>query len=45
MSFSDFDPAEFLGASRAAAAVREQIADFLARHGTEHPPPPILLRG
>jgi transcriptional regulator with GAF, ATPase, and Fis domain len=56
MSFSDLDPAvatrvlreigrEFLGASRAAAAVREQIADFLARHGTEHPPPSILLRG
>jgi DNA-binding NtrC family response regulator len=55
MSLSDFDPAvarhvlleisqEFLGASRAAAAVREQISDFLARHGTEHPPP-ILLRG
>jgi len=31
--------------SRAAAAVRKQIADFLARHGTDHPPPPILLRG
>src|SRR5713101_5629507 len=56
MSFSDLDPAvarhvlreigqEFLGASRAAAAVREQIADCLARHGTEHPPPPILLHG
>jgi transcriptional regulator with PAS, ATPase and Fis domain len=45
MSVSDFDPAEFLGASRAAAAVREQIADVLACHGTEHPPPPILLRG
>jgi len=56
MSLSDFDPAvarhllreigqEFLGQSRVAAAVREQIADFLARHGTEHPPPSILLRG
>jgi len=55
MSFSERDPAVarhilrqigqgFLGESRAAAAVREQIADFLARHGTEHPPP-ILLRG
>jgi transcriptional regulator with PAS, ATPase and Fis domain len=36
---------EFLGESRAAAVVREQIADFLARHATEHPPPPILFRG
>jgi len=56
MSPSEADPAVprhvlreiergFLGESRAAAAVREQIADFLARHGTEQPPPPILLRG
>src|SRR5689334_6268435 len=56
MSLSDLDPAvatrvlreigqEFLGESRAAAAVREQIANFLARHHTAHPPPSILLRG
>jgi transcriptional regulator with AAA-type ATPase domain len=56
MSRADLDPAVarrflreigqgFLGDSRAATAVREQIADFLARHGTEHPPLPILLRG
>jgi DNA-binding NtrC family response regulator len=36
---------DFLGESRPAVAVREQIADFLARHATENPPPPILLRG
>ncbi len=35
----------FLGESSAAAGVREQIADFLARYGTKRPPPPILLRG
>jgi DNA-binding NtrC family response regulator len=35
----------FLGTSRAAAAVREQIVAFLARHAAEQPPPPILLRG
>ena len=35
----------FLGESRAAVAVREHVADFLARHSTEDPPPPILLRG
>jgi DNA-binding NtrC family response regulator len=34
-----------LGKSRAANDVRKRIADFLARHGTEHPPPPILFRG
>lgn len=51
MSPSDLDSAvtghlaHFLGKSRAAAGVRKRIADFLARHGTEHPPPPILLRG
>ena len=56
MSFSNPDPdvarhvlreigQGFLGESRAAIAVREQIVDFLARHTNEHPPPPILLRG
>jgi DNA-binding NtrC family response regulator len=35
----------FLGESRAAVAVREQVADFLARHSTDDPPPPILLHG
>jgi DNA-binding NtrC family response regulator len=35
----------FLGESRAAVSVREQVADFLARHSTEDPPPPILLSG
>jgi transcriptional regulator with PAS, ATPase and Fis domain len=56
MSRADLDPAVarrflgeigqgFLGESRPAVAVREQIADFLARHATENPPPPILLRG
>jgi DNA-binding NtrC family response regulator len=56
MSFSEPDPAVaqhvlrevgqgFLGESRAAAAVRGQIADFLARHRTDIPPPAILLRG
>src|SRR5215831_20503808 len=35
----------FVGMSRAASAVRVQTADFLARHATELPPPPMLLRG
>ena len=33
------------GESRAIAAVRERVADFVARRGTERPPPPILLQG
>jgi Nif-specific regulatory protein len=36
---------EFLGKSRAAVTVRKQMADFLAHHATQDPPPPILFRG